>query len=451
MEDHGPDKKTLKKQLWVITLTVVLSMLVYYLPKELVASQRVVLATFIIAGIFWLTEVVPLYVTSFIIAFVLIFFGGLTPKEAFNPFFDPIIVLFMGGFVLSTAFIKYGVDEFIARKSLRLFGRDPYKVMFGLMVIAAILSMWMSNTAAAALLLPISISILKKSDISEKDPLYKAFPLAIAYAATTGGLGTIIGSPPNALAVKYLQDFNVRQITFSEWMVYMIPITVVILLVIFVVIRSLYRTKEKELHPHEDNSKISRSGKFVLVLALVTMMFWLFGSYVGLSSYLIATIPIIVLFGIGFLNTQDLNKLNWETLLLFGGGLTLGEAVGSTGVNEYIASGIGGFLSQFPVLPFYILLLLIGIAFTVVASNTGAAVVMIPVVIPLATRLGLDPTVLVLLTTIGVSLDFILPVGTPPSAIAYSSGYIRTLDMVRTGLILTIFVITIPALIALLW
>jgi solute carrier family 13 (sodium-dependent dicarboxylate transporter), member 2/3/5 len=445
------NKKTFKKiaiQIFFILLAIVIGYFLYQLPKDLEFEQRVILFTFGVAGVFWLTEVVPLFVTSFIIAGILILFGGVSTTDAFAPFFDPIIILFLGGFVLSQAFSKYKVDQFIAQKTLFVLGNKPYIVLFGLMIVTVVLSMFMSNTAATALLLPISLTILDKSNVSKKDKLYKAFPLAIAYAATTGGLGTIIGSPPNALAVKYLEQEGVANISFVEWMAQMLPVVIIMLLVIFITIRLVFKSKVKSLRIDQQDIKLDTKGKIILFVSLITIVLWLTGKTLGLSSYLVALIPIIFFYGFGLLKESDVSNLNWSTLLLFGGGLTLGEAVISSGVNEYIALGMDKFLLGVPVFILFLLIGVLGTIFTIVASNTGAAVVMLPIIIPLATKLNVDPLILVFLTTAGVSLDYVLPIGTPPSAIAYSSGYIKSKEMINVGSFLTIFVWLIPAVIA---
>ena len=447
-------KKILSSKWFQVLMAAIIGILLYLLPKDLSNQARTVLATFGVAGTLWLTEAVPLFETSFIIAGILILFGGFQTKEIYASFADPIIFLFLGGFTMARAFSKYNVDTYIANKILKLFGNKPNIVMLGLMILSAFLSMWMSNTASTALLLPIAIKILINSKVKKSDPLFKAYPLAIAYAATTGGLATIVGSPPNALAIKYMEQSEIvnREVTFTDWMIQMLPIAILMLISIYLVIKVLYKSKQKKLKVENQVDNLSGKGKLSLAVSILTALLWLTGKLTGLSSTLVAILPIIVFFGTELLNKKDLKQLQWDTILLFGGGLALGEAVIGSGVNEYIASGFEGFLSGLPMALLFGLIVLIGIFFTIVASNTGAAVVMLPIVLSLASGLNADPHILVGLTTVGVSLDYILPVGTPPSAIAYSSGYIKSKEMIKTGLILTIFVIIIPTLVAmLLW
>jgi len=435
----------------IIALLVVSlgAVLVYsFAPASLTPQGRVVLAILFVAAALWLSEVLPLFITSFIIAFLLIVWGGFGTQQVFRPFFDPIIVLFLGGFILARAFSKYKLDQLISQRILRVVGRRTNVVMFALMGLSVTLSMWMSNTASAALLLPISTEILLASRVAKDDRLWKRFPLAVAYAATLGGLGTVIGSPPNALAQRFLQEGGV-EVSFVDWMVYMLPLVVVLLPIILLVLTLLFRSEVEtlEIH-HRELPTLDLKAKVVAAVTVLSMLLWLTGEQTGLSSYVVALIPIIIFFTFDLLGEDDLKVLHWETLILFGGGITLGEAVSASGVDVFIADSLATLITGLAPLVLLMVTAFVGLIMTVVASNTGAAVLMMPIVMGLAGQLGLDPLPMVLVTTCGVSLDFILPVGTPPSALAYSTGQIRTDEMARAGLVLTVFVILVPALYA---
>ncbi len=423
--------------------------LVYtFAPASLTPQGRVVLAVLFVAAALWLSEVLPLFITSFIIAFLLIVWGGFGTQEVFRPFFDPIIVLFLGGFILARAFSRYKLDQRISERMLQVIGRKTNVVMFALMALSATLSMWMSNTASAALLLPIASEILLASQVENDDRLWKRFPLAVAYAATLGGLGTLIGSPPNALAQRFLQEGGI-EVSFIDWMIYMLPLVIILLPVILVVLSLLFRSdvERLEIH-HRELPPLDLKAKVVAAVTVLCMLLWLTGEQTGLSSYVVALIPIIVFFTFDLLGEKDLKVLHWETLILFGGGITLGEAVSASGVDVLIADSLATLITGLPWLILLIVTAFVGLIMTIVASNTGAAVLMMPIVMGLSGQLGLDPLPIVLVTTCGVSLDFILPVGTPPSALAYSTGHIRTDEMAKAGLLLTVFVILVPALYA---
>jgi sodium-dependent dicarboxylate transporter 2/3/5 len=437
-----------RKIIYVLVVCLGAFLVYSFAPVSLTAQGRVVLAVLFVAAVLWLSEILPLFITSFIIAFLLIVWGGFGTQEVFRPFFDPIIVLFLGGFILARAFSRYQLDQLISERILQVIGRKTNLVMFALMSLSATLSMWMSNTASAALLLPISTEILQASRVEKDDHLWKRFPLAVAYAATLGGLGTIIGSPPNALAQRFLQEGGV-EVSFVDWMIYMLPLVVILLPVILLVLTLLFRSDVETLKiSHRELPELDLRAKVVAAVTVLCMLLWLTGEQTGLSSYVVALIPIIVFFTFDLLGEDDLKVLHWETLILFGGGITLGEAVSASGVDAFIADSLAALITGLPSLVLLIVTAFVGLIMTVVASNTGAAVLMMPIVMGLARQLGLDPLPIVLVTTCGVSLDFILPVGTPPSALAYSTGRIRTDEMAKAGLVLTVFVILVPALYA---
>ena len=437
-----------KKIIWLVVVSLAALLVYRFAPDSLAPQGQVVLAVLFVAAVLWLSELLPLFITSFTIAFLLIVWGGFGTQQVFRPFFDPIIVLFLGGFILARAFSRYKLDQLIAEGLLQVIGRKTNTVIFALMALSVTLSMWMSNTASAALLLPISTEILLASRVADDDPLWKRFPLAVAYAATLGGLGTVIGSPPNALAQRFLQEGGI-EVSFLDWMIYMLPVVAILLPVILLVLTLLFRSKVERLEMFErELPKLTVKAKVVAAITGLCMLLWLTGEQTGLSSYVVALIPIIFFFTFDLLGENDLKVLHWETLILFGGGITLGEAVGASGVDVFIADTLAALITGLPSLILLIVTAFVGLIMTVVASNTGAAVLMLPIVMGLSRQLGWDPLPIVLVTTCGVSLDFILPVGTPPSALAYSTGQIRTDEMARAGLVLTLFVIVVPAVYA---
>ncbi|HNT30223.1 MAG TPA: SLC13 family permease, partial [bacterium] len=222
---------------------------------------------------------------------------------------------------------------------------------------------------------------------------------------------------------------------------------VMFLPLIYLVLRRSFPSKVHQLSvPDESAEQLSREGVFVLVVTAVTIVLWVLGPQLGLAESLVALIPIIAFYVAPILREEDFKHLSWDTLILFGGGIALGEAVKAAQVDVFIADQLGVLLQGLPLFPLYLAITATAIVMTVVASNTGAAILMIPIMIPLARTLGVDPRAVVLLTTCGVSLDFILPIGTPPSAIAYAVGTLKTKEMVRVGLIITSLVVVICSL-----
>lgn len=423
--------------------------LVFTLPLQ--SQQLMVLSILVVSMVLWFSELLPLHVTALLAAFLLVTVGDFSPREVYTPFFEPVIVLLLGGFVLARALQKHNLDEYIALKFLKKTGTNPYVFLLGLMGITAFLSMWISNTASAALIIPIALVILAKNKLSPlKSNFGKATVLGVAFAATTGGVGTLVGSTPNVIAAKYLSENGV-QFGFIEWMTYGLPVVFVLIPILWFVVTHVYRPEIKKLKPIPFNKSLSGKQKQVLGIFAATVILWLTTGFHGVPSNTVSLIPIFLLYAFGLLNTNDFSKINWAVLILIGGGLTLGGAMHATGIDILFADAIQALVIGQPIFLIFVIIGFAAIAMTIFASNTAAGAVMIPVMIPLAMSLGVDPQTIVLITAIGVSLDFIVPVGTPPTAIAYSTGYVRVKDIVRVGSILTILAILALAGIAMVW
>jgi sodium-dependent dicarboxylate transporter 2/3/5 len=333
---------------------------------------------------------------------------------------------------------KHGLDEFIALSILEKTGTDPKKVLLGLMAVTAFLSMWMSNTASTAIMLPIGMIILAKNKLKPLKSSYgKALALGIAYAATIGGIGTIVGTPPNAIAVKFLADNGVH-INFLQWMYYGLPVVLLLIPIAWVLMLAIFKPEVERLKLAKRTDGMTREQKKVGLVFIVTAFLWLTTPWHGVASSTIAIVPIILLYALNLLAGKDFRQINWGALILVGSGLSLGTAIHASHLDAFIASLIELFIANQPLFLVLLLTALFAIALTVVAANTATAAVLVPIVIPLALSLGLDIKFLAILVGIAVSLDFIVPVGTPPSAIAYSSGYIKVKDMVKAGIPLSL-------------
>jgi len=426
-----------------------------YSPLEIAPLQKVVLAVLFLSMILWFSELVPLHITAFIAAFLLIavggFFGGkeiFTPKEVFIPFFDPVIMLLLGGFVLALGLQKHGLDKVMTFFLLKKVGHKPKKFLFGLMCLAAFLSFWMSNTASTAILLPIAIVVLASNKLKPLDSNFgKAMVLGIAFAATIGGIGTVIGSPPNAMALSYLQDEGIA-FGFTDWMMYGLPLVILLLPIAWFILMKFFHPEIHSIKSDFSFEPLNKQQKVVLLIFGITVLAWLTTKVHGLTSATVALIPIILLYAFGLLETKDINKVSWSALILFGGGLTLGKAIQTVGLDEVFAGVMFEYLFGQPLLLIIAALAVFAVIFTLVASNTAAAAISIPLVIPLAKGLGFPVEIAVMIIAIGVSLDFIVPIGTPPSTIAYSSGYIRTSDMAKSGIFIALIGIALLSLLA---
>lgn len=421
-----------------------------------IIRQRVI-AIFLLAALLWVFEPIPIYATSVVIIVLellmlsdkglwlfksnqhLAEFGGLLKhSDIMATFASPIIMLFLGGFFLAMAATKYRLDVNLARVLLKPFGQNPKFVMLGLMLITGIFSMFMSNTATTAMMLSILTPVI--AVFGPKDPGRIAFALSIPVAANIGGIGTPIGTPPNAIALKYLVGDNL--ITFGEWMAFGVPFVIVLMALAWVLIGFMYRAEQKTI-------ELSIKGKFlktpkamvVYVTFALTILLWLMGSTHGMDSYTVALIPVAVFSVTGIINKEDLKKISWDVLWLVSGGIALGLALDKTGLAELVVNSI-------PFDHYSPYVVLFGAAFLCLLmanfmSHTATANLLMPIMAALGTSMvSLTPLggelTLILVVTFAASLGMSLPISTPPNALAHATGHVQSHQMARVGVILGI-------------
>ncbi|MHC4273774.1 MAG: SLC13 family permease [Planctomycetota bacterium] len=425
----------------VVALLVLCRLLGVFGAWGMPGPSQVALALVIllIAAVLWVSEVIPLFVTSFVIlALSVTWLRGTMTAEAMEaeaaefmaPFFSDIILLFLGGFVLSAALHKYELDERLARRVIDHSGGSVPKLIFAVMCVTAFLSMWLSNTAATAMMLALCLPIVQA--LPAGDRYRTAILLAVPFAANVGGLGTPIGSPPNAIAIQYMGELGIAP-SFLTWMMMGVPLVLVMLGIIWALLMVMYRGRAVaitlESAPATDRPVAAR---VVIAVALVTVAGWLTGAWHGQSAGTVALIPVLVLFGGRLLTVSDLRSLSWDVLLLMGGGLCLGHGIAVSGLAEWIVARV-------PAEAQSVTLLIIGFGvlaclMSLVMSNTAAANLLLPILV----GLSVSPLPPVLVTVaFACSLAMALPISTPPNAIAFSSGELRAADMLKPGLILT--------------
>ena len=410
----------------------------YYFWPEADSKQAVVAATLVAVVILWVTEVIPLHISALGGSFLLLTLGDFSAEVVFSPYFDPVIVLFLGGFILARGMQKYEIDHRIAHEILRRMGDSPAVFVLGLMLVTAFLSMWMSNTAAAAIMIPICVIVLRENHLFHRQSRFaKGAVLAVAYAATIGGIGSLVGSPPNAIAAKYMGEQNMP-LEFVEWMLKALPFVALALVFTWLLLYFFNRPEIEKIQFRYVEKRLSRPQKLIVVVFLITAAGWLTTRYTGISSSTVALIPVIALFSLRLLDDSDLSSISWPTLLLFGGGLSLGSAINQVNIDTWLAAIIQGWIVDIPLFASLLILVFFGIVVTMVASNTASAAILIPLMLPLSDSLGIDMKSLAVLIAIGVSLDFMMPVGTPPSAIAYSTGVVNVREMMKNGLLVNI-------------
>ena len=440
-----PDEKTHKTAIagagskgWVFLLALLAFLATYWSWPQAEHNQAVVAATLVTVVILWVSEVIPLFVSALIGSFLLLAIGNFSAETVFQPYFDPVIVLFFGGFILAQGMQKYRLDYRIAHEILKRMGDRPLVFVLGLMLVTAFLSMWMSNTASAAIMIPISIIVLKENGLfHEHSRFARGVVLAVAYAATIGGIGSLVGSPPNAIAAKYLHESNVT-LDFVEWMLKALPFVVLALLFTWLLLSLFNKPEIDRIRFTYHERKLDRSQKLIFIIFLITVTGWLTTKFTGLSAATVALVPVIGLFALRLLEVGDLAKISWPTLLLFGGGLSLGSAVNQVGIDSWLAGLVQDSITGIPMFAVLLMLVFFGIGVTMVASNTASAAILIPLMLPLADDLGLDLKSMAMLIAIGVSLDFMMPVGTPPSAIAYSTGVVNVRQMIKNGFLVNL-------------
>jgi len=422
------------KTLLTLALTAVLAGAVYFfLPPECPEPARRAAAIFVIAAIFWACEIIPLYATSLLV--VVLEIGLLAGADAkaygvyIRPFANPVIILFLGGFVLAKAFHKHRLDEWLAYRLIGKSHRSSYSLLLGFMAVTAFLSMWLSNTATAALIFVLIRPFLDK--LSPDDAYRKALVFGIALAACYGGIATPVGSPPNAIAMALLAKQGVV-IHFLDWMRMAFPFTVLLILMSSVIISKCFRSQQATLcFEMVCPPPLSGKAKGVLVVAGGTVVLWLTSAWHGIPEAAAALAAVTALSAFRLIEAKDIRQIEWDVLILMWGGLALGEGVESTGLAHWLV-GLPIFSTEG---------LLLALAFAVVTvftstfmSNTATVNLLVPIVLSMP---GEAKYPLALLIAVSSSLDFPLPMATPPMAIAYATGELKVSEILRAGIFVT--------------
>ena len=409
---------------------------------------------FVLAALLWVTEALPLFATALLVFGLQIIllanpgewqgFGfedrqGPTYREILSPFADPILILFLGGFMLARAAVKEGVDKALASSILKVFGSKPSYVMLGLMLITGAFSMFMSNTATTAMMITLVSPLFIA--LRDDDPLRKGLILCIPSAANIGGMGTPIGSPPNAVAIGFLRSEGI-QISFLNWMIIGVPLVIILLFIAWALISRLYQSPDKDVRLTTRKREIKPRGWFVIVVFSVTILLWLTDQWHGLPSAVTALFPIIIFTATGIIDRKDYNNLEWHIIALIAGGIALGMGMKMSGL-DVILLGLIPTTSSFV----FILLITATITLSIFMSNTAAANLIIPLGISLATlSFGIGEVQVAyygISIALASSVAMALPISTPPNAIAYAKGYLATRDFVRVGLVMSLLAIVL--------
>lgn len=442
-------------------------MLLMPAPAGLSTPGWRVAAAGVLMGIWWMTEALPLAATSLLPILLFPLLGAGTTAQAAAPYADPTVFLFMGGFMLALAMQRWGLHRRIALTIMRGMSDRPAGLVLGTMAATAFISMWVNNTATVLMMLPIGLSVIEvveRCDCDEPD-FAPALLLGIVYAAAVGGLGTLIGTPPNTLLAGFLDKTYGIRVSFLGWMMVGVPLVVLLLpLAWLVVTRGVLRLGGARITGSAEFLRAERAalgpatrpewivaGVFVLADVLWIARPALQGVLPGLSDAGIAIGAAVLLFalpaGAGrgrVLTWETAGRLPWDVLLLFGGGLSLADALGRTGLAAWIGGGLAG-AGEWPPVAVAIAVAVVLVVLSEVASNTAAAVTFLPVIASLAVSQGESPLGLAVIATLAASGGFILPVASPPNAIAYGTGRVSMRQMVRGGIVMDLlFAVLLP-------
>ena len=424
---------------WGIALAVLAALWASTGPDT--SATQAGMALFALAGVLWLTEALPVTFTALLIPLLAVLFGLASVKGGLSGFANPTIFLFLGGFALAAAMRKHGIDRWLASRVMALARGKALAAAFLLTVATSLLSMWISNTATAVMMLPVALGLLTR--VGNHFPRYAVFVLlGLAWGANIGGIATLVGSPPNAITAAALG------LSFQDWLRVGMPAYLVVMPVALVLLWLTLRPEpdlppvSTEILPFPD----SRDARLTVAIFLLTVSLWMAGSQVsallGIKGEFDTWVALlaIALLGLSRVTTwDDIEKgSNWGVLLLFGGGITLSTVMQDSGASRWMADVLLAWVPGDHPWLLYLAVALFVIFLSELVSNTACAALLIPLMMTMATVTGLSPVTMAVLTGLAASCSFMLPVGTPPNALVYGTGLVPQRTMIRAGLVMNL-------------
>ena len=461
---------------WCVLLPIVLIVTIFlwavpvsfYGIEGLTVVQQRVIALFVFAALMWMFEIIPNWTTSLLVIVIALLtvsdkglgflcdpkYGQLVGyKSLMSAFADPVVMLFLGGFVLAIMAEKYGLDVTLARLLLKPFGTKPKMVLLGFLVVIAVFSMFMSNTATAAMMLAFLAPVLSVLPADDKGKVGLA--LAIPVAANLGGIGTPIGTPPNATAVRFLAEAG-HEVTFMQWSVRMIPFVIIMIFVAWVILQFFFPFKTKKLVLEIPENKRKKDWKtyVVWITFIGTILLWATESLTGINSNIVALIPLGVLTMTGIFTKEDIKEINWSVLWLVAGGFALGTALQGSGLAKVLINAIP--FGSMSVLLVFLIAGFVCYFLSNFISNSATAALLIPILIVVAEGMA-DPAAannasfmamggthaMISFIAMCASLAMLFPISTPPNAIAASTGLVETKDMAKVGILIGVIGFTL--------
>ncbi|OOF61374.1 SLC13 family permease [Rodentibacter pneumotropicus] len=440
------------KSLIILVLDFILMLvLIKHLPFS--PQENRGLALLIFVGILWLTEAFNITVTSLMVPIVAIGLGLINTQKALAPFSTPIIYMFFGGFVVAAVLQIQNLDKIIANYIIRLAKGNLKLSVAYLFGVTIFLSMWINNTAVAAMMLPLTVGMLKGINAQKNYRLYCFVLLGMAFSANIGGIGTLVGSAPNAILASQIQ------VTFTEWLAYGFPVMLLLIpsmiFALWVILRPDFST---EFSPSIEKVELNQKNILTLGIFIFMTLLLLFGSIINpwISQVLelpkkienfdtvIALLVVILICVSKVASWKEIQeRVEWGVLLLFGGGLTLSIVMKDSGASKIMADTIVQFVQEKPLWVLCFAIASFIIFLTEFTSNTASAALIMPIIISVAQSMGLPPIALAAIIACGASCAFMLPIATPPNAIVFSTGHVKQADMAKVGFILNLFCISV--------
>lgn len=420
------------------------------LPLDLERKVQDTIGIFLCIALMWTFESLPLPATALLVPVLLTLFGVFPAAQALEPYADPIIFLMIGGLILAEAFRRNGLDKRMAYMMVLRAGGNRDRTLLYLMGAAAFLSMWISNTATVAIMIPVVLGITSRmKDVGEH--VTARMLLGVGIGSAAGGMMTVTGSAPNAIAAGLLAQE--RSFTFLDWMSVGVPIGLVLLFTAWFLLTRLFPSYGERLEIEElrndlkEMGKLSSGEKRTLWVFLPTVVLWVLGAdlatWLGLpssfmSAAVVALTASVALFMVRAIDWDNARSISWDVFLIIGSGLALGEALVFSGAADWMAEGLRSALIGTELLFVVLAIAFVTIAITNFISNTATAAMFIPILIGLSVALGVSPELLVLTCGLSVSLSFITPIGTPPMTLVYSTKKVTRRDMAKAGVVITV-------------
>ncbi|NQU51019.1 MAG: DASS family sodium-coupled anion symporter [Bacteroidetes bacterium] len=491
MENQSAGKSTKIQRLALIIAPLISLLIILF--ADLDPENRKVTYTLAIAllmAIWWITEAIPLAVTALLPVALFPLFGVVDGKTISSMYFNHLIFLFIGGFLMAFAMERWNLHRRIALRILLLVGISPGRILLGFMLATSFLSMWMSNTATAMMMVPIALSIILKLEESLGEVNMGKYSigllLGIAYSASIGGIATLVGTPPNLSFARIVSIIfpKMTEISFADWFIFAIPVTILLFIAVWLLLYFMYRPKNSwdNIRLYDFKKEYSALGKakieekIVLILFIILAFLWIFRSGFTIQSFEIpgwsklfktpsyindGTVAIFIallLFiipskskkGERLMNWETANKIPWNIVLLFGGGFALAQGFVDSGLSVWFGEQLAGLANVDPI---YLTLANVTMMsfLTELTSNVATTEMILPILAGLSTVIEINPLLLMIPATLAASLAFMLPVATPPNAIIFGTNRIKIKDMVKTGILLNITGIIIATLVMYFW